>query len=546
MRQVIATFLVLLMLTACIDRREYAAMHHGLDSLNELNRNDEPFTAADVQPYIDYFDRHGEPNDRLLAYYLLGRAYHEQGEAPMALEQYHKAIECADTLSRDCDFGQLSRVYAQMGEVFYSQYMFPQSRKQYEHSTRFALMGKDTLSALLCYEQQGIALIEMGVLDSAIIISEKVSDLYTQNGYPKNSAIALGSIINTLISQGNYEKATRYMKRYEEESGLFNRNGDIEKGRETYYFFKGDLFLKEQKLDSAEYWYRRELQNGLDFSNQNGGAMGLAMVFEQRHQPDSAAKYYQYAYAMNDSVYAQMATEEVARMQAMYDYSRHQETARKKSEEAMQERLKWQLALSVLLLGVVLAIFAGNHIYKRRKLNLRKYRSKLEQLEKAQTELLQLRNIASQYSEVTLIIEEKENEIASLKKEILTGNQKMLKDRAEVDERIIQTDIYRLLLRKSKKGVLLDNDELRACRMLIIENLPELNNLLSSKKSSLNKKEFDLCILFRLGFHSKEISNMLNVSSARVSQMCASVLQKIFNKKEGGAKMLSEELGKFC
>ena len=68
MRQVIATFLVLLMLTACIDRREYAAMHHGLDSLNELNRNDEPFTAADVQPYIDYFDRHGEPNDRLLAY----------------------------------------------------------------------------------------------------------------------------------------------------------------------------------------------------------------------------------------------------------------------------------------------------------------------------------------------------------------------------------------------------------------------------------------------------------------------------------------------
>ena len=333
---------------------------------------------------------------------------------------------------------------------------------------------------------------------------------------------------------------------YEGESGLFNEAGEIEEGREAYYNTKGLLSLKENKLDSAEYWYRKELRDGKDFNNQNGGAMGLAMVFEQRHQPDSAAKYYQYAYAMNDSVYAQMATEEVARMQAMYDYSRHQETARKKSEEAMQERLKWQLALSVLLLGVVLAIFAGNHIYKRRKLNLRKYRSKLEQLEKAQTELLQLRNIASQYSEVTLIIEEKENEIASLKKEILTGNQKMLKDRAEVDERIIQTDIYRLLLRKSKKGVLLDNDELRACRMLIIENLPELNNLLSSKKSSLNKKEFDLCILFRLGFHSKEISNMLNVSSARVSQMCASVLQKIFNKKEGGAKMLSEELGKFC
>ena len=546
MRQVIATFLVLLMLTACIDRREYAAMHHGLDSLNELNRNDEPFTAADVQPYIDYFDRHGEPNDRLLAYYLLGRAYHEQGEAPMALEQYHKAIECADTLSHDCDFGQLSRVYAQMGAICFEQSLYRQHLEFEKKSEHFAWVAKDTLTALICYEKQSVAYDELGLKDSALCVVENVAQLYVKYGYPFDAAIALGSIVHLLINEGENEKAENYLKLYESESGLFNSEGEIEKGREAYYNSKGLFYLKTNRLDSAEYWYRKELRDGKDFNNQNGGAMGLAMVFEQRHQPDSAAKYYQYAYAMNDSVYAQMATEEVARMQAMYDYSRHQETARKKSEEAMQERLKWQLALSVLLLGVVLAIFAGNHIYKRRKLNLRKYRSKLEQLEKAQTELLQLRNIASQYSEVTLIIEEKENEIASLKKEILTGNQKMLKDRAGVDERIIQTDIYRLLLRKSKKGVLLDNDELRACRMLIIENLPELNNLLSSKKSSLNKKEFDLCILFRLGFHSKEISNMLNVSSARVSQMCASVLQKIFNKKEGGAKMLSEELGKFC
>ncbi len=546
MRQVIATFLVLLMLTACIDRREYAAMRHGLDSLNERNRNDEPFTAADVQPYIDYFDRHGEPNDRLLAYYLLGRAYHEQGEAPMALEQYHKAIECADTLSRDCDFGQLSRVYSQMGSLFYHQGLYKNHFIASQNAEICAWIAKDTLGALISFEQRSISYQKLEMLDSVVIIIDTISEKYSKYGFPIQKAIALGSAARTLLNMGQVEKAKRYMSIYESESGLFNSEGEIEKGREAYYNSKGLFYLKTNCLDSAEYWYRKELCDGKDFNNQNGGAMGLAMVFEQRHQPDSAAKYYQYAYAMNDSVYAQMATEEVARMQAMYDYSRHQETARKKSEEAMQERLKWQLALSVLLLGVVLAIFAGNHIYKRRKLNLRKYRSKLEQLEKAQTELLQLRNIASQYSEVTLIIEEKENEIASLKKEILTGNQKMLKDRAEVDERIIQTDIYRLLLRKSKKGVLLDSDELRACRMLIIENLPELNNLLSSKKSSLNKKEFDLCILFRLGFHSKEISNMLNVSSARVSQMCASVLQKIFNKKEGGAKMLSEELGKFC
>ena len=57
----------------------------------------------------------------LLAHYLLGRAYHEHGEAPMALQCYHEAIDCADTTAADCDYAQLARVYGQMGDIFYNQ-----------------------------------------------------------------------------------------------------------------------------------------------------------------------------------------------------------------------------------------------------------------------------------------------------------------------------------------------------------------------------------------------------------------------------------------
>ena len=31
-------------------------MRTELDSINQCNRNDQPFTAADVQSYIDFFD----------------------------------------------------------------------------------------------------------------------------------------------------------------------------------------------------------------------------------------------------------------------------------------------------------------------------------------------------------------------------------------------------------------------------------------------------------------------------------------------------------
>ena len=70
-------FLLLPALTCCTNEAERTRMRSGLDSLNVRNRTDQPFTSADVQPFVDYFDRHGTANDRLLAHYLLGRAYHD-------------------------------------------------------------------------------------------------------------------------------------------------------------------------------------------------------------------------------------------------------------------------------------------------------------------------------------------------------------------------------------------------------------------------------------------------------------------------------------
>ena len=84
MKQLLTIFILLLTLVCCTSEAERSSMRAGLDSINERNRNDQPFTVADVELYVRFFDDHGTPNDRLLAYYLLGRTYHDHGEAPMA------------------------------------------------------------------------------------------------------------------------------------------------------------------------------------------------------------------------------------------------------------------------------------------------------------------------------------------------------------------------------------------------------------------------------------------------------------------------------
>ena len=325
MRHLLTVIAILLAFACCTTEADRNRMRAELDSINQRNRNDQPITAADVQPYANFFDDHGTPNDRLLAHYLLGRAYHDHGEAPMALQCYQDALDYADTLSGDCDYVQLSRVFGQMAQIFYEQGLYRQHIQCEKKSIKFAWLGNDTLAALMSNEQEFLSYYELGIIDSAIIVIEEVAHKYNQYGRSVNSAISLGLAIPLLIDKREFPKAKHYMNLYESYSGRFDSHGNIEAGREIYYKTKGLYFLYTENLDSAEYYFRKELRNGSDLGNQNSAANGLALLYHKIHKPDSAAKYAIYAYTMLDSVYAQRSTKEVERMQALYDYTRQSE-----------------------------------------------------------------------------------------------------------------------------------------------------------------------------------------------------------------------------
>ena len=74
MKNLVILFTLLLALVCCTTEADRNRMRAGLDSINQRNRNDQSFTVADVEPYVQFFDDHGTPND------------------------------CADTLSADCTY----------------------------------------------------------------------------------------------------------------------------------------------------------------------------------------------------------------------------------------------------------------------------------------------------------------------------------------------------------------------------------------------------------------------------------------------------------
>ena len=538
MKHLLTICVLLLALTCCTTEADRNRMRAGLDSINVRNRSGQPFTTADVQPYVDFFDEHGTPNDRLLAHYLLGLAYYDHGEAPMALQCYQDAADCADTTAADCDYAQLARVYGQMAQVFYEQGLCRQQLNYEQLSVKFAWKGRDTLLALRNYEEEFLAYKGLGIMDSAIMVIEQVAKEYMALGYLSDAAISLGGIIRPLIDMGDYDKTKDYINMYEAKSGRFDSCGNIESDREIYYNIKGLYYLGIGNLDSARYFFLKEMSKGKDFNNQNAAAKGLALLYQQQHRSDSSAKYAIYAYAMSDSLYKKRTAKEIERIQAMYDYTRHQKIAQQEKEKASDEKSKRQFTIALLLLIVIVASRIIYTMYEEKKKRQAQYIRNLEELEQTQTEVLQLRAHAEEYEE---LIAKKEKLLEEQSLKLQEQQKKSLQDHAAKDKHIKESTIYQCL-QKKQFGQKLTVQELRDCRKLVLETLPEFNSLLISKQYKISMKDFNVCMLFRLGFRSKEVSNMLDITQGRVSQICSKLLHDVFKKDKGGVAELTEIL----
>ena len=532
---------------------ESQQMRHRLLQAKARNKAYVPFTSDSVMTVVaDYYDRRGTANEQMEAHYLLGCVYRDLGEAPKALTAYHDAVECADTTAADCDYKTLCRVYGQMSDLYYYQNLYEDQLFSLDCATYYGYLAKDTLAALLAYSQKMDTYKMLMLPDSMLYVCETVSELFRETGYNEVAAGMSFSPIRHLLDCGKIQKAGQSLDYYERESGFFNDDYDIESGREIYYYTKGYYYLKTYHYDSAEYFFRKELATGKDFNNQNAGAYGLALLFQQTHKPDSAAKYALYSYEMNDSVYAHKATDEVAKTKALYDYTRYEHEALQEKERADRERTKTivVLVLASIVVSIIVILF-----WLLRKRHRAAYRRAINKLGEAQNTILRLREheailnsvierqteehkateeLKSQMTILRASIKEREAEIEKQKTILDRFQQKEILTKENVDQKINQSDIYKHLRIIANQGQRLTDEEWSRLMQLVISQLPGFYHLISSKERDLTRLEYQICILDRLGIEPSRMRYLLGISESYVSRMRGGLHKKIFESPASG------------
>ena len=487
-----------------------------------------PMSTDSLKDIADYFDKHGDSNERMLAYYIIGCVYQRSQDAPMALQYFHEAAAKADTTDSSCDFLTLHRIHVWSAEIFRNQFAFSDAFHENSLAFKYAMKAKDTLNAIITYEKKSNIYNALGISDSAIFIRKKLYGLYSKYGYEKEAVRSLGLLINYGVENKELSDVKHYINLYEHKSGNFNDKGDIKKGVEIYYVTKGRYLAEINELDSAEYYFRKCARTAKNYSDLKYCFDDLADIYRKRNRPDSVAKYADLARMMTDSAYAQMSTEHLQQMQAMYNYNRYRQTA----EEAEKDALRTKYISIIIIMAIMAAAIGGalavrTYIMRKRRARvneIKEYKRKINELEMSRAELESINSGLN--AEVNRMIEEKTKKIDILKTEYEKNfNNVKDKDLFECEPIVIQ---IRWKARKTTKPM--DKDEISRLKELFKDYRP-----LSNWENTLNNNEYLICLLVRLDFVPAEICILTDLSSSNISNIRKRLLEKMTGR-EGSPK----------
>ena len=514
-------------------------MRHKLLQLKVRNKQDR-LTEADTafSRVADYYRRHGSPNEQVEALYFLARVYHNMGRLPQAIDLYQQADQAADTTRNDCNWKHLFLVHSQLSQLYSDQRMPQREFKELELMEKYAWNSRDTLNALLCKVWQSDCYWALGRYDEAVEQEQKAVHLLTVNGYGQIANGCYGTIIWYLLKQGRTKEAKWYMDKYEHEAGLFDSQGNIEKGREAYYAYKGKYYLLIGQLDSAEFFFRKVLPFDGPRNNIEGGFEGLMRLYAKKGQADSVVKYASLYCDTNDKVLQSKSSEKLEHIQSMYDYSQYKKEAEIK--EMQTARTILYAVVVVLLLIVIVFVLAYLYYIYRRKAQRKLEEKNLQYAETYRLYTKLLREQAAEKNKNNLEREEREKEIGKLKA-ILANHQEdhLRPQKWNLEASILYSEEVVSMHQYAVKGNAPDTlwiDLQNKARLY----LPTFMKTIQDRQYDLSGLEQQIVLLMKLRFLGVEIQNLLGKSSQSITNSRANINKKLFNGK--GVKGLDEAL----
>ena len=512
-----------------------AQMRAALVALQAANQADSVFTTDSLAlKLVRYYDHPlhfwTSANDRLMAHYLLGRCYADMGEAPRAIEEYSEAVEQADTTASDCDLRTLRAVYGQMANVFHQQNLPEEEFNANAHYTAISRLMKDTLQIGIGLENLTRPYYLMGDTTNFLRSAEAAAEFFYSIGRRDKAANALSDIVFIYIQRGQYTKAVELINTIYAESSLFDEQGELRKGNEMFYYTIGLYFDSINRLDTAEYYYRRLLPA----KEYEAAYRGLLSVYEKREIANSIGKFARLYADANDAMHRKMSTQAVAQAAKSYQYA-HSERRAHINEEKAKNRLQSLYSLSAILLLLSVVSF---YFHWRHREELRQKILELSQISSSLTfNQEQLKNARK---ELDLLSDDRQQLILSKQKEIerlLAEIQKLQDQYTQLKDQDKKLAYYNSIIvkkicsscDKSSQPSPLSDDEWGQAIDLFYQTFPSFVDFVKSRAKNFSDNEWKIVLLTDMEIKTGDMASLMSITTSRISQLKQQVAHILFD-----------------
>jgi tetratricopeptide (TPR) repeat protein len=465
-----------------------------------MNKAYVPFTTDSVMLQVASYYDGGDPNDAMLAHYLLGCVYRDLGEAPMALQFFHKAVEAADTKDARCDFSTLSRIYGQIADLFSAHALWRESIKANSLGSRFAIEGGDTLASYIFFSSMASGYYNLGNEDSTLLICQQAAQMLEDYGDTLRANQCLAPAIMVYANRHDYDNMEKCLANYEHHSMVTLPESTWNENYYLLYYYKGLYYMHLLKLDSAEASFRRLTEKNRSLNNKGLGTHGLYSLYKQKNYSDSAIHYGERYVELHDSMVRCIEDEMLQRQQSFYNYSRHQQMALKQSEKARIAHMLLTIVVSFLII-LTLAFVAFYWRSRARKNQFEKRLLEYQQmLERRQASSVQRQNdpVVERFN---TLLESKLRK--SLVDRIAKGGSEWVK---ATDEEWMQIEHE------------------------VNEAFPNFNNQLANYLPHLNQVYYRICLGIKFGLEPGQIAILVSRSKQAVSSARSRMYRKAFGK----------------
>lgn len=489
-----------------------------------------------IRKVVHYYKKRRDKRLLPEALYYAGRTYSDLKDAPRALEYYQQAI---DVMQREklTDYNLLSRIYSQMGTLFFYQELYDEVQGVLRKAYQCDLILKDSTNLVFDLRDIGRAFAVEEQQDSAEWYYNQAGEMAIHIKDSILLSMVYGELAGFYVNWGNYPAAHEKLRIAWQTVDTLSMP--------MYYNNTAEYCYYTNQLDSAIYYYKKKLTlNSL--LHKAGAYEGLAKIARKQGNISQAMEYYELYMLYDDSLKQGIRTETINKIDALYNYQKYEkENKLLKYENTKHKRQIFFLILLALFFLLLFAVFWQKYKRKEQAMLFQQEKLKLQQEKLKQYSQEQIEENEKRIVALSQQLQQAEADKDLLRQDLLLAKREQVEKenqrikavqeiQRKAKESLCQTDVYNkfyAVANNLKNPKCLTSRDWNMLQSLIDETYANFTSRLRELYPQISEKELQVCLLIKIGIAPTQMATILFSSKQDISSIRSRLYTKLSGRK---------------